>query len=106
MMAKDTCCMQRRGILKLLMRRPRLLASSVETMLRPAVSTLTDLGFSRADIARKVVQNQQLLTCKPERYKEILRVMQEHGIMIKVPLSPSRVHGITRIEIFVANTDK
>ena len=69
--------------------RPRLLASCVETTLRPAVFTLTDIGFSRADLARKVVQRQQLLACKPERYNEILRVMQEHGITTEVPSSPS-----------------
>ena len=71
------------------MMRPRLLTSCVETTLRPAVFTLTDIGLSRADLARKVVQHQQLLACKPERYKEILRVMQEHGITTEVPSSPT-----------------
>ena len=79
--------MQGEGI-QLLLKRPRLLASSVERELRPAVSTLTDMGLSRANIARKVVQQPRLLYCKPERYKEILRVMQEYGITIEVPPKP------------------
>ena len=49
-----TCCMQREGILRLLLLRlPKLLAFSVEGRLRPAVSTLMDMGLSQADIARK-----------------------------------------------------
>ena len=87
-MAKGTRCMQWEGILELLLRQPRVLGSSVERTLRPAVSTLTDMGLSRADIARKVVQQPQLLACKPERYKGFLSVMQEYGITIEVPQSP------------------
>ena len=79
--------MQRAGILDLLLRLPKLLGASVEGTLRPGVSALTDMGFSRAAIARKVVQEPLLFYCKPERYKEMLRVMQEHGITIEVPPS-------------------
>ena len=86
-MAIVTCCMQRAGMLELLSREPQLLGASVERTLRPGVTALTDMGFSRADIARKVVQQPLLFYCKPERYKEMLRVMQEHGITIEVPSS-------------------
>ena len=79
--------MQREGILRLLFKLPSLLAFSVEGRLRPAVSTLMDMGLSQADIARKVVQLPQLLYCKPERYKEILCIMQGHGVTIEVPTS-------------------
>ena len=92
MMAKSTCRMQREGILRLLSKLPSLLASSVEGRLRPAVSTLTDMGLSRADIARKVVRQPRLLYCKPERYTEILRIMQGHGITVEVPPSPSPLY--------------
>ena len=81
--------MQWEGILELLLRQPRLLGSSVERMLRPAVSMLTDMGFSRADIARRVVQQPHLLACKPERYHDILHAMQDYGITIEVSQSPS-----------------
>ena len=87
-MAKASCCMQLEGILELLLRHPRTLGASVERTLRPAVSTLKDMGFSRADIARKVVQQPHLLACKPERYKELLCLMQEHGITIEVQPGP------------------
>ena len=79
--------MQREGILRLLSKLPSLLALSVEGRLRPAMSTLTDMGLSRADIARKVVQQPHLLYSKPERYREILGIMQGHGITIQVPPS-------------------
>ena len=86
-MATLACRMQWEGILTLLLKLPKLLGTSVERTLRPGVSALTDMGFSRADIARKVVQQPLLFYCKPERYLEILRVMQEHGITIEVPPS-------------------
>ncbi|CAK0782084.1 hypothetical protein CVIRNUC_005550 [Coccomyxa viridis] len=72
------------GIHELLLRQPRLFGANAERTLRPAVSALTEIGFSRADIARKIMQQPLLLYCKPERYREILRVMQEHGITIEV----------------------
>ena len=81
--------MQWEGILELLLRQPRILISSVERTLRPAVSTLMEMGLSRAGIARKVVQQPCLLASKPERHREILRVMQEHGISTEVPPTPS-----------------
>ena len=79
--------MQWDGILQVLLRLPRLLGSSREEMLRPAVSLLKNMGFSRADIARRVVQQPDLLTCKPERYQDILRVMQEYEITTEVSSS-------------------
>ena len=83
-----TCCMQRAGMLELLSREPKLLGASMST-LRPAVTALREMGFSQADIARRIVQRPLLLYCKPERYREILHVMQEHGITIEVPPSTS-----------------
>ena len=84
--------MQREGILRLLSKLPSLLALSVEGRLRPAVATLMDMGLSRADIARKVVQQPRLLYCKPERYTEIMRTMQGCGITVEVPPSPSPLY--------------
>ena len=88
-LAKVTRCVQCAGILEVILRQPRVLGLNVETTLRPRVSMLTDMGFSRAGIAREVVQQPRLLACKPERYKGILRVMQEHEFTIKVSPRPS-----------------
>ena len=80
--------MQWEGILTMLLRLPRLLGLSREETVRPAVSVLRSTGFSRADPARRVVQQPLLLTCKPQRYQDTLGVMQEYGITIEVSLSP------------------
>ena len=88
----------------MLLRQPRLLGSRVDRTLRPAVSMLTDLGLSRADIAHRVVQQPHLLACKPERYQDILRVMQERGITAEVtPYVHPSVHGKT---VFALTTSR
>ena len=104
-MVNGICCMQWEGIHELLLRQPRLFGANAERTLRPAVSALTEIGFSRADIARKIMQQPLLLYCKPERYREILRVMQEHGITIEVPPSHPHVHNNTLVELTVSTSE-
>jgi len=83
--------MQEEALLKVLLSNSRILGRSVERSLAPAASLLAEMGHSRADVARMVVQQPFLLTCKPERYEEILSIMQEHGISEKVSYSGARL---------------
>ena len=83
--------MQEEALLKVLLSNSRILGRSVERSLAPAASLLAEMGHSRTDVARMVVQQPFLLTCKPERYEEILSIMQEHGISEKVSYSGSRL---------------
>ena len=60
-----------------------------------AVSFLSEMGYSNADIARMVLQQPTLLMCKPERYQAILSLMQDLGMSEMVRVSED--HNLCRI---------
>lgn len=77
-------CMQDTALLKLLLTYPRALGMSVDRTLAPAVSVLEGLGYSKAGLARIVVQQPAVLSCKAERLAEIMCVMQDFGLSKEV----------------------